>query len=123
MIIRSRGFQLIIAFLLGLTVLSLPRPEGTRFRIKGDESRSFYESIRPYFVLVPAQETMDRIYFVETRHIENKKFRGIFLATKAAEHKPKRVEIEYVDGLSPKAMRFLAILAFLLFLFIFEPIP
>ena len=33
------------------------------------------------------------------------------------------LEIDYVNGLSPKAMRFLAVLAVLIFLFIAEPIP
>ncbi|MBN1103995.1 MAG: DASS family sodium-coupled anion symporter, partial [Deltaproteobacteria bacterium] len=33
------------------------------------------------------------------------------------------VQVEYVNGLSPKAKRFLAVLAFLIFLFVAEPIP
>jgi len=33
------------------------------------------------------------------------------------------IEVDYINGLSPKAMRFLAVLAVLVFLFVVEPIP
>ena len=33
------------------------------------------------------------------------------------------VSVDYVDGLSPKAHRFLAVIVFLVFLFVFEPVP
>ncbi|MBU0972352.1 MAG: DASS family sodium-coupled anion symporter, partial [Proteobacteria bacterium] len=46
-----------------------------------------------------------------------------FLEQKAKELNLDTVTVGYVDGLPPKAKRFLAILAVLIFLFVFEPIP
>ena len=42
---------------------------------------------------------------------------------KIAEAGLEGVEVKYVDGLSPKAKRFLAVLGLLIFLFVAEPIP
>ena len=36
MFLKSKGFQLCLAFSLGVIVLLLPRPEGTKFKITGD---------------------------------------------------------------------------------------
>jgi solute carrier family 13 (sodium-dependent dicarboxylate transporter), member 2/3/5 len=47
---------------------------------------------------------------------------GVFL-TEAAAAIDAGIEVGYVDGLSPKAFRFLALLVALIFLFVVEPIP
>ena len=47
MLIKTKGFQLILALLLGILVMLLPRPEGTTFSISGDADRTFFQEISP----------------------------------------------------------------------------
>jgi sodium-dependent dicarboxylate transporter 2/3/5 len=60
---------------------------------------------------------------VEVKSPENFKSPGIYLRETAERLKLKDLRIDYVNGLSPKAKRFLAVLAMLVFLFVAEPIP
>ncbi len=123
MFFKSKGFQLSLAFLLGLVVLILPRPEGTKFKITGDDDRSFFQHISQHFTLVPVEKGRANEYVVEAKSPGSRESTGAFLVDKAAELKMTSVGVDYVNGLSPKAKRFLAVLAVLVFLFVVEPIP
>ncbi len=37
MLVKSKWFQLAIAVTLGMVVMLLPRPEGTRFKVSGEK--------------------------------------------------------------------------------------
>jgi len=122
-IVRSRNFQLCMALLLGAVVLMLPRPEGTTFKVSGDNGRSFYQTISERFTLVPDTEADADAYLVKTKVTENAKRSGSFLKEKAESYQTADIQVDYVNGLSPKAKRFLAVLVVLIFLFMIEPIP
>jgi len=123
MILKNKGIQLCIALLLGIIVILLPRPEGIQFKIVGDDGRAFLPEISEYFQLVPDTKKHVTYYIVKAKNPGSKESTAAFLEKKALDLKMAGLEIKYVDGLSPKAKRFLAILAVLVFLFIVEPIP
>jgi sodium-dependent dicarboxylate transporter 2/3/5 len=121
-IFKSKGFILLLALSLGIVVLALPRPEGTKFKIIGDEGQKLLERIAQEFSIISQQEDMTQGYVVETSQSGQLEKPGLYLREKAAELE-NGVQVEYVDGLSPKAKRFLAVIVVLVFLFIAEPIP
>jgi sodium-dependent dicarboxylate transporter 2/3/5 len=123
MFLKSRGFLLCIAFAVGAIVLLLPRPEGTRFRVTGDPERRLLEATGQAFRLVSPATKRDSGYVVEAMDPGGSNAIAEFLEQTALEQNMTGVRIDYVDGLSPKAKRFLAVLAVLVFLFIVEPIP
>jgi sodium-dependent dicarboxylate transporter 2/3/5 len=112
-----------MALLIGAVVLMLPRPEGTKFIISGDGERLFYQTISDRFTLVPGDAKDAETYVVAAKAIGDSALSGSFLQEKAGRYQEAGVEVEYVDGLSPKAKRFLAVLVVLIFLFMVEPIP
>jgi len=123
MVFKSKWFMLGLAVLLGLVVLALPRPEGTRFKITGDPDKLLLEHLEGAFRPVSGEDRPAEGYLVEAVSPGSENATGAFLARRAAEAGLPEVNVEYVDGLSPKAKRFLALVAFLLFLFVAEPIP
>ncbi len=123
MFFKSRQFQLGLAFALGIIVILLPRPEGTKFKLTGDVNRLLLQNISQHFTLVPAEKEQAKEYIVEAIHPKSPESTAQFLQDKAAQLKLEGVHVDYVNGLSPKAKRFLAVLAVLLFLFVAEPIP
>jgi len=123
MVLKSKGFQLCLAFALGVTVLLIPRPEGTKFMITGDTGQSLFQDVSQYFKIVSSQKDPGEGYVVEARDPGSKEATAEFLQEKAAESNMQGVQVAYENGLSPKAMRFLAVLAVLVFLFVVEPIP
>ncbi|MFC1531770.1 DASS family sodium-coupled anion symporter [Thermodesulfobacteriota bacterium] len=122
MFFRTKVFQLCLAFLVGVIVLLLPRPEGTKFKIIGDDSQTLLLNISQHFTVVSSQKESTG-YIVEAKIPDAPNSTASFLKKKASELKLTWLEINYVNGLSPKAKRFLAVLAVLVFLFIVEPIP
>ena len=120
---KSRSLQLCFALLLGAIILILPRPEGTKFKITGDVDQNFFKTISDQFTRVPTTNGETDTYVVEIKETETAEFPGELLKEKAAASKMTDIKIDYVNGLSSKAKRFLAILAVLIFLFVFEPIP
>ena len=122
-IVKSRNFQLCMAFLLGVVVLMLPRPEGTKFKITGDSSRLFYDTISTQYSMAPGAQPKSDSYILETKDFGIADRSGLFLKEKAGTYQNADIQVDYVDGLSPKAKRFLAVLAVLIFLFMVEPIP
>ena len=121
MLLKSRWFQLGMALLLGTAVMLLPRPEGTRFRIVGDPGNRVGSAVSDRFIPV-SSDPKTGVYVVEARVPGARESKAAFIA-ETARALSQPVEIEYVDGLSPKAKRFLALLAVLVFLFVVEPIP
>ena len=63
---KSKWFMLGLAVLLGLTVLFLPRPEGTRFRIVGGADKALLPQVGDIFRLVSGGEGPGEGYLVET---------------------------------------------------------
>lgn len=123
MFFKTKEFQLCLAFVLGAIVLLLPRPEGTQFRITGDNSHSLFEQVDEHFTIVPTENKHAKGYIVEAKDPGSACSTAAFLHNKASELKMTGAKIDYVNGLSPKAKRFLAVLAVLVFLFVVEPIP
>jgi sodium-dependent dicarboxylate transporter 2/3/5 len=120
---RSKGFQLGLALALGVVVFLLPRPEGTRFKITGDKGLKLHENLSRHFKLISTEKENGKGYILEALNPGRAESRAEFLRDKAAEFHLKEVRVAYVDGLSPRAKRFLSLLAVLLVLFIAEPIP
>ena len=120
---KSKKMQILFACLIGLVILLLPRPEGTRFKISGDNTRLFYETIKERFSLIEAAQKAVNGYVVEARQTDATPAPDSFLLEKAKAFKESNIKIDYLNGLSKKAMRFLAVLGVLIFLFLIEPIP
>jgi len=123
MFFKSKLFQLCVALGLGLFVLLLPRPEGTRFKIKGDPEKRLYQAVEENFTLLSADDKKKE-YVVQVKD----SFRDRHAAARHLKEKAKadgltEVQVGYVDGLPPQGKRFLAVLAVLIFLFVMEPIP
>jgi len=119
MVFRNRYFQIGAAVLLGILVFALPRPEGTIFEISGDPDRSLAALTAQDFTVVDWERNAGA-YRLEATTIDAEP--GVLLTAAAAEL-GDGIEVGYVNGLSPKAFRFLAVLAALIFLFVVEPIP
>jgi solute carrier family 13 (sodium-dependent dicarboxylate transporter), member 2/3/5 len=123
MFLKSKWFQLGLAFALGVVVLLLPRPEGTKFKIIGDMDQKLLGQISDNFKLVSKEKGKDGGYIVEAKNPGTEESTAAFLEKTAEALNMPGIEIDYINGLSPKAKRFLAVLAVLVFLFIVEPIP
>ena len=120
MILRNRYVQIGIAILLGVLVYALPRPEGTVFTVSGDFDRRLAARVADRYQVVDWQgEAGD--YRLEVKN--EAPTPGAELIREAEALGLDGVEVEYVNGLSPRAFRFLAVLAALILLFVVEPIP
>lgn len=119
---KSKAVQLCLALIVGAIILMLPRPEGTRFKISGDVDHRLQAAAGERFVMTPVDKGEPGEYFLEVKEgaVASP---GVLLAEQAAALKDLNIQVEYINGLSPKAMRFLAILGVLVFLFVVEPIP
>jgi sodium-dependent dicarboxylate transporter 2/3/5 len=122
-VLKNKWFLLAVAALLGTVVLLLPRPEGTRFKISGDVDQRLIPTINAGFDIVVKPKKQGGEYTVAVKPSAALARPGIYLQKLAGDLNLKEIKIEYIDGLSPTAKRFLAILAVLVFLFIAEPIP
>jgi sodium-dependent dicarboxylate transporter 2/3/5 len=120
---KNKTVQLALGFLLGVVVLLLPRPEGTTFEILGDMNKKVLAEVQADFSLVEKPLTPTKGYYIKAKSPGSPQATGGHIKAVVAKLGLKKVQVEYVDGLSPKAMRFLAMLAFLIFMFIIEPIP
>ncbi|MBW1712658.1 MAG: DASS family sodium-coupled anion symporter [Deltaproteobacteria bacterium] len=123
MLLKNRNVQLGLAVLLGLVIMLLPRPEGTKFEIIGDPHKKILAQCQADFKLLPSTDKNLKGYLVEAVTPGRPQSTAARLAGEAADLGLDQVRVEYVDGLSPTAQRFLAMLAFLIFLFVLEPIP
>jgi len=123
MFFKSNEFKLCLAILLGVIVLILPRPEGTQFKISGDNNKALYVSVHESFQVISEKKGKDGEYVLEVKKPGTLKKPGKFLSQQIDLLSSEDISVDYVDGLSPKAKRFLAILVVLIFLFVAEPIP
>ncbi len=123
LILKHRGFQLCLAIFLGAAILVLPRPDGTTFKIVGDADRTFFQTVSDRFVILSEADSDPDAYIVRATGNHGAEPAGAYLKQQAYGHSKNQIEVVHQDGLSPKAQRFLAILAVLIFLFMFEPIP
>jgi len=115
--------QLCIALALGLVVLLLPRPEGSKFRVLGDEEQRLFQHLSEEFNLAPKNEQMGKGYVLQVKDRSGPAASADYVKSQLASLDIPGARVEYVDGLSPKAKRFLAVLVVLVFLFITEAIP
>lgn len=122
MILKSKSVQLIIAFFLGLLVFVLPRPEGSKFRITGDENFLFLNNIRSHFTVSGVQSGA-KFYVVEAINPGSPDATANFLRQRASLFDTFNIQVEYVNGLSPKGKRLIALLVVLICLFVMEPVP
>ncbi|WP_300458272.1 DASS family sodium-coupled anion symporter [Desulfobacula sp.] len=123
MFYKTNEFKLCIAFVVGILVFILPRPEGTQFRITNDQDMMLLQNLSTHFDVVPQKEKKTVSYVVKAKNPGAPEASADFLNQKVKDMGLKEVKVDYIDGLSPKAKRFLAILAFLVILFVIEPIP
>ncbi|MCJ7773642.1 MAG: anion permease, partial [Desulfobacterales bacterium] len=123
MIFSKKGFQLGLAMLLGIVILLLPRPEGTMFDITGDPDKILFNEISQHFTVVDNGQQNNSTYRVKVIDPKGGHANSDALKKLAEDLKLTDIEITYVDGLSPKSKRFLAILIFLVVLFVLEPVP
>ena len=123
MLLKNKVVQLIIAAALGITIAMLPRPEGTRFQVLGDAGKTLLAKVESHFTLAPPATKKDKGYLLEAKTPGSPEATAAFLEKEAADLGLDNVRIEYVNGLSPKAIKFLGVLVFLVILFVLEPIP
>jgi len=123
MLFKNRIFQLCLAAALGLLVMALPRPEGTTYEIKGDPAKKILTQVQGDFRLAAGSESSKKGYLVEATVPGKPGSTGTRLMAEAASLGLGEAKVEWVNGLSPKAKRFLAVLLFLVVLFVLEPIP
>jgi len=123
MLFKNRIFQLCLAAALGLLVMAVPRPEGTTYEIKGDPEKKILAQVQGDFRLTAGSEQNKKGYLLEAAAPGQPGSTGIRLQAEAARLGLGEAKVEWVNGLSPKAKRFLAVLLFLVVLFVLEPIP
>jgi len=121
MIFKSSGFKLAVAVLIGVIVFILPRPEGTKFKLSGTGADQLSQSVAQYF---STQETAPgKPVILTAKAPGTEQAQAKYLVNQAEKLGLSDVNVDYVDGLNPRAKRFLTILAVLVFLFVVEPIP
>ena len=121
MIFKSSGFKLAVAVLIGVIVFILPRPEGTKFKLSGTGADQLSGAVTQYFSA--QQKAPGKPVILTAKAPGTEQARAQYLADQAKEMGLSDVTVDYVDGLSPKAKRFLSVLAVLVILFVVEPIP
>ena len=123
MFLKNKLVQLCMALGIGLIVMLLPRPEGTQFEIIGDPQKTILTQVGGDFSIDAKDGQKTKGYVLRALNPGQPKATAKHLEEAAVQAGLTDVRVVYVDGMSPTAKRFLATLAFLLFLFIFEPIP
>lgn len=111
-----------MAIALGIVVLLLPRPEGKQFKISGDPGQLLVQQVAESFTL-QSTNAKDKTYILEANNPGTSQATANFLKQTVEQNDLKGVAVDYQDGLSPTAKRFLAMLVVLLVLFIAEPVP
>ncbi len=123
MFLKNKFVQLCIALAVGAVVLLLPRPEGTKFEIVGDPQKKLLAHAGAEFSLDDNKGQKTAGYFLRALQPGTEGATAERLRKEAKDIGLEAAGVNFVDGLSPTALRFLAALAFLLFLFVLEPIP
>lgn len=123
MFYKTNGFKLCAALALGIIVFFLPRPEGTQFKISGDMNRIVSKTASAHFSMVPDQADKAGSYVLTAKAPGSPEATAKYLEQMSKDAGLEGVSVDYVDGLSPKAKRFLSVLIVLVALFVIEPIP
>ena len=87
MLFKTKGFQLCLAFALGIVVLLLPRPDGSKFRITGDGDRALLQHVDRHFTLISEGADRTKGYALEAKNPGSREGSGVFLASKVKELK------------------------------------
>ncbi|MEW5735833.1 MAG: DASS family sodium-coupled anion symporter [Thermodesulfobacteriota bacterium] len=122
MLFKSKGFLLSLAIAVGIVVALLPRPEGTRFSISGDPGKALYAGVSSQFDL-DSVSADGKTYVLRVKSESGVSKPGVYLQERISEMDLGKAKVKYLEGLSPTAKRFLALLAVLVVLFVTEPIP
>ena len=85
MIFKSKGFQLFLALAVGVIVMLLPRPEGTKFQVIGDDSQILLQNVSEHFTLVPTKEKKPKGYILQATSPGTPETTQKFLQEKAGE--------------------------------------
>ena len=123
MFLKNKLVQLAIALGLAIVVMLIPRPEGSRFEIVGDPQGAILKQVGGDFVADDNGGQKTDGYVVRALAPGQAGATAQRLISEAERLGLADVRVNYVDGLSPTAKRFLAMLSFVIFLFVFEPIP
>ena len=123
MIFKNKMVQLGLAVLIGCIIVVLPRPEGNRFEILGDPDRALAAKVTQDFQAVGGTDPKTGGYLLEAVQPGTDAATAKHLTAELKALGLDKARVEYVNGLSPKALRFLACLVFLIILFVVEPIP
>jgi sodium-dependent dicarboxylate transporter 2/3/5 len=120
MVLRNRYLQVGFGCLLGLLLFLIPRPEATVFEVVGDPDRTLLTRVAEVFALEQGGPAGSyRLKVADSSAVEEP---GEWLSEQASRH-DAAISIRHVNGLSPTAFRFLAVLIALVYLFVVEPIP
>ncbi len=128
-LLKNKMFQLCIGVALGIIVMSLPRPQGTLFLIKGDGAGIVATKVSDSFrELPPAKEVGSKSkkpagYLLEVKDPARVQSPETILNEAINAGGTAKVTYDNMNGLSAKSMRFLGVLVMLVFLFVSEAIP
>ncbi|MEW5736172.1 MAG: DASS family sodium-coupled anion symporter [Thermodesulfobacteriota bacterium] len=123
MILKNRWFLIGMAVLLGIVVILIPRPEGTVFQVSGDPDAKLLSALSGQFTEVSRPGQPPGTYMMEVKQKGDPLGSVKALTAEAKNLSLDKASIDYVNGLSPKAHRLLALLVALVVLFVAEPIP
>ncbi len=121
MILKSSGFKLAAAALVGVILFILPRPEGTKFKLSGNGADQLGQSVSNYFSM--QQTDSGNAVILTAKAPGTVQARAQYLTEQAQTMGLSQVNVDYVDGMSPKAKRFLSMLAVLVILFVVHVLP
>jgi sodium-dependent dicarboxylate transporter 2/3/5 len=120
MVLRNKYLQITMAIALGFMVTLVPRPEGTIFEVSGDRDRLLATQMGESYEIADWSGDDGAYRLIAA---EGSIDPGQTLVAEASALGLENAGVGYVNGLSPKAFRFLAVLVALIFLFVVEPIP
>jgi len=119
----KKAVLLAIAVALALVVYALPRPEGDTWEINGDPEKKLATAAQKDFKEVPNPNKRSQGYLLQALSPGTAQGTAENLQKAMTANQLQGVKLDYVNGLSPRAKTFLAVLVFLIFLFVFEPVP
>ncbi|MFH1139083.1 MAG: DASS family sodium-coupled anion symporter [Pseudomonadota bacterium] len=121
-VLKNKMVQLVIGVVLGLAVMLIPRPEGNIFEIIGDPGQKVLNQLQGKFTPRENPDIKAKGYLVEATGT-GPEATAAYLKQVADGAGVENAKIEYANGISPSAHRFAAVLIFLIFMFVLEPIP
>ena len=111
MLLKNKLVQLCLALGLGMIVMAIPRPEGTKFEIIGDPEKRILSAVSADFSADANDGQKTKGYVIRALNPGQAAATAKRLGEEAVRLGLTDAQVGYVDGLSPTAKRFLAILA------------